>query len=81
MTDKAQQAKMVISLVRLMKHFGTSWNGDNVECDTVLAHLQHIAGGKLPIDREQIKALNIFQNNTKEKNRNNRSAKKRKKSA
>lgn len=80
-TDATLQTKLTLNLVRLMKHFGTTWNGDKVDSDTVIAHLQQLASSQLPIDREQIKASGIFQNSTKEKSRNNRSTRKRKKPA
>lgn len=80
-TDATLQTKLTLNLVRLMKHFGTTWNGDKVDSDTVIAHLQQLAGSQLPIDREQIKASGIFQNSTKEKSRNSRSTRKRKKPA
>lgn len=67
--DPEEQEKMVIDIVKLMKNFSNEWNNNNVDCDTLLAHLKHMAGNKLAVDAEKIKAHNIFSPPCKEKNR------------
>ena len=75
-TDATLQAQIIIDIIRLMKRFSSTWNGDNADCDTILAHLQQMAGNKLPINRAHIKSLNIFQSTAKEKSKNNNKRKK-----
>ena len=82
--DPEEQQKVVIDIVKLMKTFSNEWNNDNVDCDTLLANLKHIAGDKLTVDAEKIKAQIIFSATSKYKpraNKTNRSTNKRQKSS
>lgn len=82
--DQAEQETMVISIVKLMKNFSNEWNNDNVDCNTLLTNIKHIAEDKLIVDFEKLKAQNIFSTVHKEKNRSGktyRSIEKRKKAS
>jgi Domain of unknown function (DUF4290) len=68
-TDPAEQEKMVIGIVKLMKNFSNEWNNDNVDCDTLLTNIKHMAGSKLIVDFEKLKAKHIFSTGHKERNR------------
>mgnify|MGYP001804238503 CR=1 FL=1 len=52
-TDEELQAQMVVSIIKLMKRLGNTWNGD-VDANTILTHFQQLAGNQLPVDRERI---------------------------
>jgi Domain of unknown function (DUF4290) len=80
--DQEEQEKMVISIVRLMKNFSNEWNNDNVDGDTLLTNIKRMAGDKLTVDFEKLKAKNICSTMHREKNRSiktNRSTEKRRK--
>lgn len=82
--NQAEQEQMVISIVKLMKNFSNEWNSDNVDCNTLLTNIKHIAGDQLIVDFEKLKAQNIFATAHKEKNKNgktHRSIVKRKKAS
>ena len=80
-TDTTLQEQMLMAIVKLMKNFSSSWNRDSVDCDTILAHLQQLAGDKLTIDREKIRAHELFQNSTRDKGKPSKGATKRRKTA
>ena len=72
-TNPAEQERVVISIARLIKSFSSVWNKDNPGSSTILATIQDIAGGKLVVDFEKIKAENTFYTTTpKEKTRTGR---------
>ncbi len=77
--DPEVQEKMVIVIAKLMKTFSNVRNGDNLDCDTILANIQHITGNKLMLDFEKIKAQNIFHVAHKERNGANQDTTNRKK--
>lgn len=82
--ELAEQTQLVIGIAKLMKSFSNEWNKDNIDCDTILTHIQQMAGDQLTVDWEQLKAQNIFSTFSKEKNRNgrtNRGSTKRKKAS
>lgn len=58
--DLKEQEKVVINILKLMKRFSDEWKNDNVNIDTLFAHLTHISGNRLALDIEKIKAKNIF---------------------
>jgi hypothetical protein len=67
--DPEEQEKMVIGIVKLMKTFSNEWNNDNVDGDTLLTNIKHMAGNKLVVDFEKLKAKHIFSTVNKERNR------------
>ena len=72
-TNLAEQERVVISIARLIKNFSRVWNKDNPGSSTILATIQDIAGGKLAVDFEKIKAENTFYATTpKEKTKTSR---------
>jgi hypothetical protein len=82
--DPVEQEKMVIGIVKLMKGFSNEWNNDNVDYDTLLTNIKHIAGNKLIVDFEKLKVKHIFSTGPKERNRGfktNRSTSKRQKTS
>lgn len=58
--DLKEKEKMVVTILRLMKRFSDEWKNDNVNIDTLFAHLTHISGNRLSLDIEKLKAKNIF---------------------
>ena len=82
--DQEEQEQMVIGIVKLMKKFSNEWNNDNVDCDTLLTNIKHMAGNKLTVDFEKLKTQHIFSTEYREKNRGsktNRSIEKKKKAS
>ncbi|MCU0318369.1 MAG: DUF4290 domain-containing protein [Amoebophilaceae bacterium] len=82
--DPKEQEKMVVGIVKLMKNFSNEWNRDNVDCNTLLVNIKHMADNKLAVDFEKLKARNIFHTTHKDRNRGsktNRSTDNRKKTA
>jgi len=82
--EQEEQERMVIGIVKLMKNFSNEWNNDNVDCDTLLTNIKYLAGNKLTVDFEKLKAQNIFSTVHREKNRGtktNRSAETRQKAS
>ncbi len=67
--DPEEQEKMVVGIVKLMKNFSNEWNRDNVDCNTLLTNVKHMAGDKLVVDFEKLKAQNIFHTAHKDRNR------------
>lgn len=80
-TDPTLQEQMLVAIVKLMKNFSNTWNRDNIDCNTILIHLQQLAGNRLTIDQERLKAYNLFQNNARDKNKPSKGAAKRRKTS
>lgn len=66
-TDLAEQERIVISIAKLIKSFSTIWNKDNLDNKTILAVIKEIAGDRLAVDLEKIKAEHTFQYTAKDK--------------
>jgi hypothetical protein len=82
--DPEEQEKMVVGIVKLMKNFSNEWNQDNVDCNTLLTNIKHMANNQLIVDFGKLKAQNIFYTVHKDRNRGsktNRSTGNRKKTA
>lgn len=71
-TDLAEQERVVISIAKLIKSFSTIWNKDNLDNKTILAVIKELAGDKLAVDLEKIKAAHTFQYTAKEKDKVNK---------
>jgi hypothetical protein len=72
--DQEEQEKMVIDIVRLMKTFSNEWNNDNVDGNTLLTNIKRMAGNKLTVDFEKLKAQNIFPAVHRENNRSTKTS-------
>jgi len=80
--DPEEQEKMLIGIVRLMRNFSNEWRNDNVDSDTLLTSIMHMAGNKLIVDLEKLKTQPIFSKVYKGKGRSvktNKNVGKRKK--
>ncbi len=63
------QEQMVVDIVKLMKNFSNEWNNDNIDCGTLLANIQKIAGNRLTVDLEKLKMHPIFSTTYRKKSR------------
>ena len=82
--NQEEQEQMVMGIVKLMKKLSNEWNNDNVDCDTLLTNIKHMAGDKLRVDFEKLKAQHISSTEYREKNRGpktNRSTEKKQKAS
>jgi len=70
--DPVEQERAIISIARLIKSFSTMWNRDNLDNNTILSIIKDIAGDKLSVDLEKIKAEHTFQQVSKEKTKTHR---------
>ena len=64
-----EQEQMVVSIVKLMKKFSNEWNNDNVDYETLFTNIKHLAGSKLTVDFEKIKAQHNFFTEHRAKNK------------
>ncbi|MEL6539487.1 MAG: DUF4290 domain-containing protein [Bacteroidota bacterium] len=77
-TDAASQERATLMIIRIMKQFGSMWHGDRIDCETVLAHLQHLSDNKLSIDRNRVLEAEIFQGDGKDRGKGSRRSKRSK---
>ncbi|HVD97152.1 MAG TPA: DUF4290 domain-containing protein [Cytophagaceae bacterium] len=63
--DPEEKEAAILYLGRTMKKFYASWNKENVEDEVILAHIKEMSKGKLKVDEERVKALNLFDTNEK----------------
>ncbi len=75
-----EQVQMLIDIAKLMKKISNEWNNDNVDCDTLLTNIKHMADNKLTVDFEKLKTQLIASIEYKEKNRGSKTNKSSEKS-
>lgn len=75
-TDRDEQEKMVVDIVKLMKTFSNAWNKDNVDSNTLLTNLRYIAGDRLAVDLTKLELQHIFSTTQREKDRGTRTSRK-----
>lgn len=86
-TDPIKQTQMIMGIAKLIKNFSAALNKDNLDMHAVMNIIQDLAGGKLIIDLEKLKAENSLpassnhtpkENITAKKARNKATRKKKK---
>jgi hypothetical protein len=63
-TDPVKQEELLISISKLIKNLGTTWNKENMDNATIFAIIQDLAGKRLLIDIEKLKSVNTFTTST-----------------
>lgn len=64
-TDPMKQEEMIMSIGKLIKSLGATWNKDNMDNATIFGIIQNLAGGKLLIDIEKLKSESNFTTSTR----------------
>lgn len=67
--DPKEQEQLTVCAVKLMRSLSNDRHNESVDYNTLLANIQHIAGQKLTVDFEKLKAKNAFGSLHKERNR------------